>query len=385
MPTEVTVHVTPRFEIFYALQALESGAGERLSDWRREMERRLPARARTEIARVAPSPLMWPLVADALRDEPPEISFAQIIAALRTMDRLEFQRAVLAGAFKAPGAVDGLMSGRISLKRTIAGEAQSRRKLLVLLGLHPFDAESAATHAFERVVSQPTAYRDEVINVLEMFWQIGFSETWQKLAPQMMALARGMRSAISRRGFTAFASKHQLPINTGNEASIAGIHVLPSAFNISRLWAAYTDSHERTRFFVPVLDRTLLVGMPSRESDQPSMLRPEKTRKINGALVFKALGDTTRYAIATTLARTPMTSVELARLFKVSKPTISHHVQLLRSADLLRERQTENGTVLSINRTTLERASFAAAAEMFSNKGPGPVVNRSRKSQGSNK
>ena len=106
---------------------------------------------------------------------------------------------------------------------------------------------------------------------------------------------------------------------------------------------------------------------------------------INGALVFKALGDTTRYAIATTLARTPMTSVELARLFKVSKPTISHHVQLLRSANLVREQQTETGTVLSINRTTLERASSAAAAEMFSDEGPSHVVKRSRKPQGSSK
>ncbi|HEY0242308.1 MAG TPA: metalloregulator ArsR/SmtB family transcription factor [Gemmatimonadaceae bacterium] len=385
MAGEVTVHVSPRFEIFYALQALESGAGERLSDWRREMERRLPARARTEIARAAPSPLMWPLVADALRDEPADLGFPQIITALRSMDRAAFQRAVLAGVFKSPGAVDGLMSGRISLKRTIAAEPESRRKLLVLLGLLPFDAESAATHAFERVVAQPIAYRDEIINVLEMFWQVGFSETWEKLAPQMATVARGMKSKISRRGFPAFASENRLPIDTGNEALILGIHVLPSAFNISRLWAAYSDSHERTRFFVPVLDRTLLVGTPRRANDEPRPSRPPKPQHIDGALVFKALGDTTRYAIVTTLARTPMTSVELARLFKVSKPTISHHVQLLRSANLVREQQTETGTVLSINRTTLERASSAAAAEMFSDKGPGHVVKRSRKPQGSSK
>ena len=80
-----------------------------------------------------------------------------------------------------------------------------------------------------------------------------------------------------------------------------------------------------------------------------------------------------------------MTSVELSRLFKVSKPTISHHVQLLRSANLLREEQAENGVVLSLNRLTLERASSAAAAEMFSDEGPDHVVKRSRKSQGSNR
>jgi ArsR family transcriptional regulator, arsenate/arsenite/antimonite-responsive transcriptional repressor len=385
MAPPATVHVTPRFEIFYALQALESGAGERLSDWRREMERRLPARARTEIARAAPSPLMWPLVADALRDEPADLGFPQIVSALRSMGRAEFQRAVLAGVFKSPGAVDGLMSGRVSLKRTISAEPESRRKLLMLLGLHPFDAESAATHAFERVVAQPIAYRDEIINVLEMFWQIGFSETWEKLEHQMTTLAREMKTAISRRGFAAFASERQLPIDTGSEASTLGIHVIPSAFNISRLWAAYADSHERTRFFVPVLDRTLLVATPRRDTDKPRPQRPEKLHKVDGALVFNALGDTTRYAIATTLARTPMTSVELARLFKVSKPTISHHVQLLRSADLLREQKAEHGTVLSINRSTLERASSAAAAEMFSDEGPDHIVKRSRKSRRSSK
>ena len=385
MAAQTTVHVTPRFEIFYALQVLESGAAERFSDWRREMERRLPARARTEIARAAPAPLMWPLVADALRDEPADLTFTQIITALRAMERAEFQRAVLSGVFKAPGAVDGVMSGRVSLKRTIAAEMESRRKLLVLLGLHPFDAESAATHAFERIVAQPMVYRDEIVNILEMFWQIGFSETWERLAPQITGVARAMKTELSRRGFAAFASEHQLPIDTGSEASILGIHVIPSAFNISKLWAAYKDSHERTRFFVPVLDHTLLVGTPRREKTQPREQRTPKQPTLNGALVFKALGDTTRYAIATTLARTPMTSVELARLFKVSKPTISHHVQLLRSANLLREEQAENGVVLSLNRLTLERASSSAAAEMFSDEGPDHVVKRSRKSKGSSR
>ncbi|HEU4878089.1 MAG TPA: metalloregulator ArsR/SmtB family transcription factor, partial [Gemmatimonadaceae bacterium] len=96
------------------------------------------------------------------------------------------------------------------------------------------------------------------------------------------------------------------------------------------------------------------------------------------AAVFKALGDTTRYAIATTLARTPMTSVELARIFNVSKPTISHHVQQLRAAHLLREEQGENGVVLSLDRRVLEKASSAAASEMFSEEGPDHVVKRSR-------
>ena len=370
----VKVEITPRFEIFYALQALESGTGEKLSGWRREMERRLPARARTEIARVAPSPLMWPLLADALRDEPVKISYTEIISALRTMDHAAFQRAVLAGAFKSEGAVDGLMSGRITLKRTIAGESEARRKLLVLLGLAPFEAGTAATHAFERIVSHPAAYRDEVVNAIEMFWQIGFSETWARLEPQMTTSARAMKTFISRHGFETFASEHQLPIRV--TAAALGIHVIPSAFNTAKLWATYTDSHERTRYFVPVLDRSLSVGN-TVIGERVDTRAPES---IEPALVFKALGDTTRYAIASTLARTPMTSVELSRVFGVSKPTISHHVQQLRAANLLIERQDDNGTVLSLNRRVLDRASTAAAAEMFSRENSEHVIQRSRKS-----
>jgi DNA-binding transcriptional ArsR family regulator len=372
----VSVDVTPRFEIFYALQELERGAGARLANWRREMERRLPARARTEIARVAPCPLMWPLLADSLRDEPVRISVPEIVSALRSMDRSQFQRAVLAGVFKAEGAVDGLMSGRVSLKRTVAREAEPRRKLFELLGLSPFDAEGAATYAFDRIISQPDLYRDEAANAIEMFWQIGFEETWTKLEPQMNSSARKMKSAITQRGFEAFAEQRQLPLRV--TPATLEIHVIPSVFNISKLWAAYPDSHERTRFFVPVVDPILVV-----ESPLPAVRQVEEEKgdaTIDPSLVFKALGDTTRYAIATTLARTPMTSVELSRLFNVSKPTISHHVQHLRAANLLIERQGENGTVLSLNRRQLERASARAASEMFSEAGPDHVVQRSRKS-----
>lgn len=378
----VTVEVTPRFEVFYALQALQSGTGEKLSEWRRDIERRLPARIRTEIANVAPSPLMWPLLADALRDEPPDIAFPEMMAALRRMDLQSFQRCVLGGVFKGPRAVDGLMSGRTSLKRTVANEPRTQEKVLALLGLRPFEPGSAS-HVFEQIVSDAAPYRDEVINVLESFWENGFRESWTMLEPELRNSARSMRRVVLRDGLKTFASERQLPITLDKGAILSvrgttrvtlkatlGVHLIPSAFNVSKLWAAYRDSHNHTRFFIPVLEPGLI----------ESPAKAEETRAtIDPSAVFKALGDTTRYAMATTIARTPMTSVELARVFNVSKPTISHHVQLLRAAHLLREEQSETGVVLSLDRRVLEKASSSAAAEMFSEEGPGHVVKRSRK------
>jgi DNA-binding transcriptional ArsR family regulator len=371
----ITVEVTPRFEIFYALQALESGTGERLSSWRRETERRIPARARTEIARVAPSPLMWPLLADSLREQQASLSFVQMISALNAMDDPAFQRSVLGGVFKADGAVDGLMSGRVSLKRTVVSEAKTQERLLKLLGLHPFDSAGASAHALERIVSHPAEYRSEMMNALEMFWQVGFGETWETLAPQMMTAARELKRAIRRNGFAAVVVERKLPAAVTAETTQA-VHLIPSAFNVARLWAAYKDSHEQTTFYIPVLESSLGVGAersPYRQSPRAESI------PIDPALVFKALGDTTRYAIATTLARSPMTSAELAKLFKVSKPTISHHVAQLRAANLLQEQQAENGIILSLDRRVLENASDAAADDMFSAGGPDHVVKRSRR------
>lgn len=371
------VVVTPRFEVFYALQALESGAGTHLQKWRREMERKLPARLRTSLAGVAPCPLMWALLADSLRDEPATVTFPEMMEAIRTMDDRSFQRSVLGGAFKSAGSVDGLMSGRISLTRTVQIEAKTQERLLTLLGLHPFTRRSPSALAFERIVSAPAAYRDEMAELLEAFWKAGFSDSWSTLEPQMRASSRTMRHQIAREDFARVVSDKKLPVTMDGEAvvivrdgsrvplkMVAALYLIPSTFNTTRLWASYSDSYQRKRFFIPVLD---------------SDLSPETIAQADPSAVFRALGDTTRYAIASTLARNPMTSVELARVFEVSKPTISHHVHQLRIAGLLDEDQTDSGIVLSINRRVLERASVAAAREMFAEGRPLNVVKRTRR------
>ena len=96
---------------------------------------------------------------------------------------------------------------------------------------------------------------------------------------------------------------------------------------------------------------------------------PAQRRQIDAESVFRALGDTTRYAIASILARTPTTSAELARSLKVSKPTITHHVQAMRSAGLIRETPSGGSTKLSLSRDTVAALSGAAVEQLFSARG----------------
>jgi DNA-binding transcriptional ArsR family regulator len=85
--------------------------------------------------------------------------------------------------------------------------------------------------------------------------------------------------------------------------------------------------------------------------------------------VFRALGDTTRYAIASVLARTPTTSADLARRLKVSKPTITHHVQALRAAGLISEVSVGGSSRLSLNAQTVRGLSAAAVEQLFASTG----------------
>ncbi len=373
----VEINVTPRFEVFYALQALHSGSAEHIQKWRREMQRRLTPRIRSSLARVAPSPLLWPLLADALCDSQPAPGFTEMMADMRGMGDEVFARAVLKGVFKTPGAVEALLSKKATPAATVAHEAQTQERLLTLLGLHPFSNRSGSALVLGRLIDDPAEYRNEVVNVVVSFWATGFAETWGTLEPQLRDRARALKQEIARLGTTEFARKAGLPVTIDEtkvksirgttsveRSAVAGIHIIPSAFNTANLWAAYRDARGKTRFFFPLFDSTL---------------SPDTTIAIEPSLVFSALGDTTRYAIASTIARKPMTSVELARTFGVSKPTISHHVHLLRAAGLLEETHTEDGTLLALNRRVLERASGAAAREMFSDEDPERSIKRTRK------
>lgn len=369
--------ITPRFEIFYALQALAETESPEDSFWRKETSRKLSKDLRSRLARLAPSPLVWPLLADSLRSAPPMVQFKGMMEELRTMENGDFQRAVLGGAFKNVESVESLISGEMTLSQTIGAEASSRKQLLSLFGLLPFRKNAPGTRAFDRIVSNPKDYKTELADSLESFWTTMFADTWESMKPQMLNSGDRFEEILANSSLDEFARITRLPLKIEDDSvaavqgtmrvplgDVEGIHVIPSAFNRRRFWAAYTDTSSRTRFFIPLLD---------------AALRPMDAGSAEPSLVFGALGDTTRYAIASVIARTPMTSVDLARKFGVSKPTISHHVRILRSARLLDELPGEHGVVLSLNRVALERASGDAATEMFSATGTAPAVRRSRK------
>lgn len=70
--------------------------------------------------------------------------------------------------------------------------------------------------------------------------------------------------------------------------------------------------------------------------------------------LFKALNDETRRKIIELLKEKDMNAGEIAEHFNISKPSISHHLDILKQADLIR--CVKNGQFMeySLNTTILE-------------------------------
>lgn len=71
-------------------------------------------------------------------------------------------------------------------------------------------------------------------------------------------------------------------------------------------------------------------------------------------LLFKALNDDTRRQILELLKEKDLTAGEIADAFSISKPSISHHLDILKRADLVSSEKKGQFVEYSINTTILE-------------------------------
>lgn len=71
-------------------------------------------------------------------------------------------------------------------------------------------------------------------------------------------------------------------------------------------------------------------------------------------LLFKALNDATRRKILELLRKKNMTAGEIADCFSISKPSISHHLDLLKQAGLVESMKEGQFIVYSLNTTIMD-------------------------------
>ncbi|HEX9129818.1 MAG TPA: winged helix-turn-helix domain-containing protein [Gemmatimonadaceae bacterium] len=379
--------VTPRFDVFYALYSLTSSAPTQLDPWKAKALSRIPRDFERIAKRVAPLPIFWPLLADAIQSVPGEVTFEEALSTIRQMPVKDLQRNVLAGIFHDRNTVDSLVTREKSLSQVLTDDKLAGTELLGHFGLRPYNEASPAARAISTLLSKPKSFRDELASVLQKFWQSSFQRDWAALEPVLRAESFRMRDIREERSVSELGRELNLPVAFNDETReirpragspisydlVDRCYVIPSAFNSRRWWTKYESNAQRVTLYLPITTDShapnIIVEEYGTVSDVPTKHHPARTvahPAINAESVFRALGDTTRYAIASILARAPTTSADLARSLKVSKPTITHHVHALRSAGLIRETPSGGSTKLSLSRDTVAALSGAAVDQLFS-------------------
>ena len=70
--------------------------------------------------------------------------------------------------------------------------------------------------------------------------------------------------------------------------------------------------------------------------------------------IFKALNDETRREILELLKVKDISAGEIADYFTISKPSISHHLDILKQADLITSEKKGQFVIYSLNTTIME-------------------------------
>lgn len=69
---------------------------------------------------------------------------------------------------------------------------------------------------------------------------------------------------------------------------------------------------------------------------------------------FKALADPTRRRILELLAQNELTAGEIAAQFDMTKPSVSHHLAILKSAGLVQDERHGQNIVYNVNMTVFQ-------------------------------
>lgn len=70
---------------------------------------------------------------------------------------------------------------------------------------------------------------------------------------------------------------------------------------------------------------------------------------------FKALSDPTRRKILQLLAERDMTAGEIASCFDMTKPSVSHHLSILKNAGLVDDERRGQNIIYSLNTTIFQQ------------------------------
>jgi len=365
---KATFEVCPGFELFLALQNTLDSSANLHKKWRREAVASLPDGFLKRTEALCGNPLVWPNLADALGALMVTKTVPELLLELEKLDANTFALNVLEGALHTRTGVEDLASGERDLEEVVASAPIGKRDWLAILGLFPYDKGASYSIFLNNVLADPESVKSQSIEILRDFNRFVFEPSWNRLEGDLKRSADRMERLFATCSFDEFARQGLLRIEiddsegliravrggcTVSFEEIEEIWFVPSTFNEKRLWNAFKNPQNgKTSIVFPVFDPDLRLS-----SDVAAEKTNFQNLDLDAALIFRAMGDPTRFAIASIIAKSPTTAAELAAKLSLSKPTVSHHVQKLRLSGLIYEEWSGGSVILSLRREVIKNLS----------------------------
>ena len=201
-----------------------------------------------------------------------------------------------------------------------------------------------------------TAAREQATDVLRRFARFAFTAFWRQAEAEFQSLADAARRLPD---LDRVLGLDVAPLRAD------AVVLLPSVFAPAGYRAVFETADGRRTVLLPFRAADLTAAPKPASPPPPRLSAPPASKPLNPASVFRALGDATRYAIASLIARARMTGAELARRLGVATPTMTHHLQQLRAAGLLSEERRGNSVLVSLDRDAIAGLSAASLAGFY--------------------
>ena len=356
-----------RFEFFYALSILTDSTSKHHQQWKEKSKNRLPRKFYENFEKLGSSALLWPIFSVLTPTLPPVCSYKELVQSVKEIDLSLFQKKIFDGFIHDESQVKKFLDEKLKLKELISQSKNEKREWLIHIGLYPYSESSRLVQSLEFLFLNPAKFRTMLIENMDLFWKHCFQNTWNLVSNSLQKSMENLKKefyenknlsclfeATNVRAIYNESAKKIIALRGGYSVNIKDIkkcYFVPSAFNTLGWWSALEDSDGKHIVFFPYFDPTVNVDL--------AIVSPKVNfeRELDPFLIFKSLGDPTRFAIIKIISDKPNSASIIASQLGLSKATVSHHVAQLRQSGLLIENYFEGQILLSVNQITLEKIS----------------------------